>query len=92
MWWRAQIVQRLSGQDPRIERATRPLAWGLGFGAVTTLVAVTVAVMLAFGQVRAALSGTSLEPAMVWASFAVLVAGVPIVALVVLFMWILREA
>jgi hypothetical protein len=92
LWWRARIVRRLSGGDPRKERATRPLAWGFGIGGLTALVGLAVTFTLAVSRVRTVLSGVSPEPALGWLPFGLVAVGTPIVAFAVLFLWIWREA
>lgn len=87
VWWRAQIVSRLAGREAEIERATRPLAWGLGIGALAAFLGIAAAL----GQLGALLSAMPVEPSAGWWTLGLAALGTPVAAFVVLFVWIWHE-
>ena len=88
LWWRARVVRRLTGQDPAADRATRPVMWGLGLGALVAVMALTLLVV-GLGRVFAAQVSPDLGD--VWAFLFLASVGFPVVAVAVLGL-VLRES
>lgn len=92
LWWKAQIVRRLSEKEARIERAARPALWGLGIGGAVALAALGAAVALGMGRLLAVLGELPIAVPASWTPIALAAFVLPVAALAVLFFLVWREA
>lgn len=83
IWWRAQILRRLSEPDPSTVRATRPVLWTTAIGVIIAFVTVLLALIQGFAKAPSATTG-AYDPALLWICLAASAIGFPIVACSVL--------
>ncbi len=94
IWWKAEIIRRLTERDEQIRKATRPILWGQAIGLVVLGVTFLLAVLWA-PQLHAGSSGWllgGLLGELMTGNAWLPVTLAPLLGLVALIFFILREA
>ncbi len=90
LWWRAQIVRRLS--DPESARAARPVKWGLGIGGLAVLTGLLLTAAFVLDQLRTSLASLPFEISTSWLAVGLGALVLPLAALLIFLFLIGQDA